>query len=378
MLQSFANLLTDIGKNKSIQQLSCRMQGGNMQNALTYQADGFSKHTELLREKQTPYEKLLDTKIDRYVEQLKSFELKCTRPEADRERLLDELTLLNDAILETCAQFERQAGDSYVIKAAQSAFRNKTNAILSKSYCINRCRTWPLGQQGDFETLELAYKNAPLSEGIGYYLDKYFLSTALGVGVRERISKLRDLLQKELLIRQAPKVFDVACGSCREVFELAPEIKSSGAKFTCVDLDPGALDFARDRLGFVGLLSDQVELLTYNALRLFDYDIAMAEFGRQDIIYSVGYFDYLPDDFLVKLLKTLYNLLLPDGKLIMAYKDAARYRAEIYHWLVDWDGFKQRTEPDFARLFRAAEIPDNSLHMERVGSGSIVFYSAKK
>jgi predicted SAM-dependent methyltransferase len=104
----------------------------------------------------------------------------------------------------------------------------------------------------------------------------------------------------------------------------------------------------------------------------------MAEFGRQDIIYSVGYFDYLPDDFLVKLLKTLYNLLLPDGKLIMAYKDAARYRAEIYHWLVDWDGFKQRTEPDFARLFRAADIPDNSLHMERVGSGSIVFYSAKK
>lgn len=349
-----------------------------MQNATTYQSDSFSKHTALLREKPSSYVELLETKIDNYVEQLSNFEQKCTSASSDREKLLDELTILNDSMLETCAKFEQQTSDAYVIKAAQASFRKKTNPILSQSYCINRCRTWPRGQQGDFETLEIAYKNTPLSEGIGYYLDKYLLSTTLGVGVRDRIEKLRKLLQEELTSRHAPKVLDVACGSCREVFELAPNIISSGAKFTCVDLDHDALDFARDRLGFVGLLLDQVELLTYNALRMFDYETAMAEFGKQDIIYSVGYFDYLPDDFLVKLLNTLYTLLNPGGKLIMAYKDAARYRSQIYHWLVDWDGFKQRVEPDFDRLFYLADIPSSALAMARVESGSIVFYTATK
>ncbi len=117
--------------------------------------------------------------------------------------------------------------------------------ILSclKAIFINRCRTWPQGHQGDYMTLELAYKNTPMSEGIGAYLDKYMLSMKLRVGVRERIVKMRELLKQELISRSNPKVLDVACGSCREVFELAPEIKASGAKFTCVDLDPAALDF---------------------------------------------------------------------------------------------------------------------------------------
>ncbi|MGE5174541.1 MAG: class I SAM-dependent methyltransferase [Betaproteobacteria bacterium] len=227
-------------------------------------------------------------------------------------------------------------------------------------------------------TLEMAYKNRPMSDGIGYYLDKYLLSTTLGVGVRERVVKMRDLLKEELSSRRGPKVLDIACGSCRDVFELAPEIKTSGAQFTCVDLDPDALDFSMDRLSYAGLASDHVELIQYNALRMFDPEMARMEFGMRDIIYSVGFFDYLPDDFLVKMLNSLYTLLNPGGKLIAAFKDANHYRPQIYHWLVDWDGFLQRTEQDFDRLFRDAKIPSNAISMSRVNSGAIVFYSIIK
>jgi SAM-dependent methyltransferase len=131
------------------------------------------------------------------------------------------------------------------VKRAESSGEKRTHPV--KSYCINRARTWPQGHQGDYNTLEIAYKNSPLSDGIGYYLDKYILSARLGDGIRERIVKLRDLLHEELITRQNPKVLDVACGSCREVFELAPEIKASGAKFICVDLDEDALGFV-DRM----------------------------------------------------------------------------------------------------------------------------------
>jgi len=349
-----------------------------MKTALSYRSEENKGGIGFVKENTRQYIELLDAKIDKYIEHLKNIEVKCSRPRVNREHLLTEITVLNDSILEACAQFERQVQDPEAIKAAQVYFREKTNPILSKSYFINRCRTWPRGQQGDFETLELAYKNTPFSEGIGYYLDKYLISTDLGIGVRERIEKLRDLLKGELKSRSAPKVLDVACGSCREVFELTPEIKSSKARYTCVDIDPEALNFARDRFSHAGLLSDQVELLTYNALRMFDYETAITEFGKQDIIYSVGYFDYLPDDFLEKMLKTLYMMLKPGGKLITSFKDANRYRPQIYHWLVDWDGFLQRTEVDFDRLFRRAEIPYNALSMTRLESGNIIFYTATK
>ena len=40
---------------------------------------------------------------------------------------------------------------------------------------------------------------------------------------------------------------------------------------------------------------------------MFDHELNMSEFGMQDIIYSVGFFDYLESDFLVTtMLKASY------------------------------------------------------------------------
>jgi SAM-dependent methyltransferase len=343
-----------------------------------YQGEAIHEHAGLIKERPRTYVEALDAKIEKYMLALGDFEIRCSMPDADKEALLDEITVLTDSMLQACTQFEEGVTDPLALKQAQVYFREKTHPIMSKSYLINRCRTWPQGQQGDFMTLELAYKNMPMSDGIGSYLDKYLLSTTLGVGVRDRIEKMRSLLKEELISRNSPRVLDVACGSCREVFELAPEIKASGSKFTCVDLDPAALDFALDRFAFAGLGEDHTELIQYNALRMFDNETALTEFGLQDVIYSIGFFDYLPDDFLVKLLSSLYMLLNPGGKLIASFKDADRYRSELFRWLVDWDGFLQRTEKDFDRVFRDADIPSSAISMSRVDSGSIVFYSITK
>jgi SAM-dependent methyltransferase len=224
----------------------------------------------------------------------------------------------------------------------------------------------------------MAYKNTPLSDGMGYYLDRYMLSSSLAVGVRERIALLRDLLKEQLSSRPQAQVLDLACGSCREVFELAPEIKASGAKFTCVDLDEDALNFALDRFSHAGLTTDQIELRKYNALRIFDFESAIMEFGMQDVIYSVGYFDYLPDDFLIKLLDSLYRMLAPGGSLIAAFKDVNHYRPQVYHWLANWDGFLQRSEDDFERILEFTSIPAAAVRRRRVASGSILFYTAVK
>jgi len=329
-------------------------------------------------EEQEKYTLILGQAIERYMEELRTLERRIAGDHADDEAILRDIVTLNDTVLKVCTQFEAEVKDENVIKATRSYFRKRTHPLLSKSYAINRIRTWPQGYQGDYKTLETAYRNTPMSDGIGYYLDKYILDWPLAHALRGRLEKLTELLHAELSARRDPKVLDIACGSCREVSMLVPDIKQSRAKFTCVDLDSDALDFAVKRFAPAELAPAQITTIKYNALRMFDHDIAKAEFGPQDVIYSVGYFDYLPDDFLVKLLRSLYQLLNKGGKLIAAFKDADRYRAQEYHWIADWDGFLQRTVKDFERILGEAGIPVDKMTMTRDRTGVIVFYASTK
>lgn len=325
--------------------------------------------------------KTLDEETELFLGRLGDIEKRCADPEEKPEDLLRSVTKAMDDVLTSCAAFERTVKDRAIVRDAQIRFREKTNPVLSKSFCINRVRTWPQGHQGDYKTLEYAYRNTPMSEGIGYYLDLYFLNVSLAGAVRNRIEKLKSILKDELAVRKQPSVLNIACGSCREVFELAQDIEKSGAKFTCFDLDNDALAFAANRFSYTNispLVSDQVVLRKYNAIRMFDNELNTSEFGKQDIIYSVGFFDYMQSDFLSKLFKALYNLLNPGGLLITSFKDAARYRSQEYHWIADWDGFLQRNEGDFMDILHNAHIPFSSISEVREESGIIVFYLAKK
>ena len=290
--------------------------------------------------------------------------------EAVMGRAIEEMTRV-------CEDFEAKVRDKDVIRKARIRFRQKTDQVFSKSYCINRARIWPQGSQGDYKTLEILYKNAPLSEGIGYCLDRIMLNVSLAEAVRNRIKKLELMLKDELLKRRTPSILNIACGACRELVGIVPEIIASGAKVVCIDSDNDALEYAQGRLADAGL-RENIEFYKYNALRLFDYELSMEDFGAQDIIYSVGLFDYLPSDFLVKMFSTLYNLLNPGGRFIPAFKDAERYRPQYYHWFVDWDGFFQRKVGDFKKILSDAGIPSSAITEVRDETGIIVFYVVAK
>jgi extracellular factor (EF) 3-hydroxypalmitic acid methyl ester biosynthesis protein len=330
-----------------------------------------------IAEEKARYQRLLDMAAGLLNSELEEIEKRCSDGRENPEVILKDIEKAFDKAMNVCAEFEQGVKDAAVIREARVRFREKTNPILSKSYLINRTRTWPQGSQGDYKTLEYAYKNTPVSDGIGYYLDLYLLNLTLGHGVRNRMKKLQAMLGDEIRVRHEPSVLNIGCGSCRELMGITPEIMDSAAKIICLDMDNDALAFAQDRLSYAGIIS-QVELRRYNALRMFDDEMNMTEFGRQDIIYSVGLFDYLPSDFLVKLFAALYRLLNPGGKLIASFKDAGRYRSQDYHWIVDWDGFLQRGEEDFKGFLTEAGIPNGAVEETRDDSGAIVFYLLKK
>jgi SAM-dependent methyltransferase len=328
-------------------------------------------------EKKEEYTKLLNGSIEKFNNQLEDIEKRCNGMEK-HEEIMKEITRSMNDMVSVCEKYEQGVNyDRAMIKNAQIKFREKTNYIFSKSYFFNRARTWPHGYQGDYKTLEGIYRNIPLSGGIGYYMDRSFLDAPLAKGVRNRIKRIEELLRDEIMKREEQSVLNIACGSCRELMGSTTEIGESKAKIICVDNDNDAIAFAQNRLSYTDILP-HIELYKYNALRMFDYELNKMEFGMQDIIYSVGYFDYLPNDFLTKMLNALYALLNPGGRLIGAFKDSGHYRAQEYHWLVDWDGFLQRTKDDFDKLFYHAGIPDNKLSISREETGVIIFYVATK
>jgi hypothetical protein len=150
-----------------------------------YRGEAIQEHAGLIQERPRTYAEALDAKIENYIAKLNDFEVRCSMPDVDKDALLNEITVLTDSMLQTCAQFEQEVNDPLPIKQAQVYFREKTHPVLSKSY-LSTSRTWPQGHQGDFMMLERFTKTFRCQRP-GSYLDKYVLSAL--VGVQERIVK---------------------------------------------------------------------------------------------------------------------------------------------------------------------------------------------
>ena len=90
---------------------------------------------------------------------------------------------------------------------------------------------------------------------------------------------------------------------------------------------------------------------------MFDDELNMDAFGKTDIIYSAGLFDYLPSEFLSRLLGALYRMVNEGGTLWRRSRMLRGIALKIFHWLVNWDGFRQRMETEFRSILEDAGIP---------------------
>ncbi len=291
--------------------------------------------------------------------------------------LLGETVSTVHEMLLACEKYEADfASCPDVIVSARRTFRQMTDSIFSKSYYVNRARTWPRGYMGDYLTLDSVYSNTPLSDGVGYYLDQRFLRSTLGTAVRERLSTLTSLLSDAIKQYSSPAILNIACGSCRELVSLSNDIMDADGNIICFDHDDAALDFSMKRLASTRLDLDHSSFRKYNAYKIVSHDRNMKEFGPQDIIYSAGFFDYVKDSALIPMLSSVYRLLKPGGTLIAPFKDANQYRTQEYHWIVDWTGFFQRTPEEILDLIEAAGIPREKYRTVRDKSGVILFIVA--
>jgi SAM-dependent methyltransferase len=274
--------------------------------------------------------------------------------------------------------------DKIITKKIKHAFRILCGAWLHQGKITRRGFEKPRGYPGDYSIIESVYDNKNASENIGYCSDNFFLNNEYPVAVRNRKDRMRELLI-DYLGRNSSNTVDilnVGCGSCREIVELLlSEVKPAGKViFNLVDQDEEALDFSKKALEGAKTKYSTFRFHQHNILEYIRKESEqkyMDILGKQDLAYSIGVTDYLPDRMLKKLITFCLKLLKSKGTLILAHKDKAAYKPVPSDWCCDWT-FYPRDEKGFLDILHSCDINGFDLNIEREKSGVIMFFTLSK
>lgn len=277
------------------------------------------------------------------------------------EGLEEKLARLNTQFLLKGYCLEELLADKKNMQKIKDNFRELIGTWTYKSVIMKRAFEKPRGYPGDYLMLETVYNNKPFSRGIGYYFDNYFLKNPYAVAVRIRKNRLREMLEGYINKATLSKIniLNIACGSCREIKELLPDLKTeSSITFNCLDWDEEALKFSQDSLLLIKPKNVDLKFLKEDVMNLIKNESIALLIGRQNLIYSIGLIDYLPDRVLKKLIYALYRLLQKNGRLILTHKNREKTFPPIPpDWFCDWK-FVSRNKEEAIKLFHDSGISD--------------------
>ncbi len=297
---------------------------------------------------------------------------------ATRNQTYRDLAEAMHAIEAACRRLESTIGaNPDLLAETQQRFQAETAEFFDKSWIGSRARTKPRGYPGDYLLLNTIYDEQPKSPGLGGYIDLYIMDMVLAHSVRARWQAIRQFLSDELARRRENvSILNVACGPCREYVAGINDVGASNVRITCLDNDPEALDFVQTKIAPTAPGISELKCTRYNALRMKSADATIRNFGRSDIIYSIGLCDYIEDRYMIEMLAGWRESLSDDGVLFVAFKDARRYDKTPYQWLLDWH-FYQRTEEDCRRLFEQAGFNMDGLETTRDATGVIINFVSR-
>jgi len=239
----------------------------------------------------------------------------------------------------------------------------------------------PRGYPGDFELMNLMYQSERRGDSIfGRILHELGREERLAATVRDRRRYLaRQLLEEASRARSLGqteiRIANLGAGPAREIRDLL-DTWQSGPRLviTLIDQDQDALEHANRHLRRAAeRLGQGVEIrCRFVSFReLVRNRELLLELSGQDLIYSAGFFDYLPDPVASQLASFLFAQLRQRGRLLIGNALAAHDVKWVPEYVLDWRMI-YRTPDDMRRLCKELEIP-HSLEVKFDGSGAWQF-----
>jgi len=320
--------------------------------------------------------------IHKYMKDFDSIESFLASNPRSLEDSCHRLKDITDILLKRADSVESVIDKRVTIKKIKESFRCLCGPLAYKGKLVKRAFEKPRGYPGDYLTIEYVYDNKSISEDMGVCCDRYFLSDKYASAVRNRKDKMKDMLIEYLSARRncSLDILNIACGSCREIKDIfsAKQVLSGNTVFSLVDQDQEALDFSEKSLSSDKPKNTKINYFQHDITNYIkDGNTYSSILGRQDLIYSIGLADYLPDIILKKVLSFFFGQLKDRGTLIFAHKDIDMYKPVSTDWWCNWT-FYSRNEKKVLELLSACGMGDIDIKLEREKSGLIIFFIISK
>lgn len=290
-----------------------------------------------------------------------------------REKFRQLFMDLNDAIGDNSALTESSR------EALGAIAKRDLLPLICLTETAERFYSKPRGYAGDYFTIELIYRNEPKGTGrIGPLLDECFLTQPGPQAARNR----RNLLANEILGTCAAhpgrqvNVTSLACGPAREIFDAFERLNDSSVlNVTGVDIDQEALELLRVRC-IEYELSDRVTGVHGNIIYMATgrQDLALPP---QDLVYSIGLIDYFNDEFVVKLMDWIYDLLRPGGRVILGNFHPRNPDKAAMDYVLDWR-LIHRDEAKMDELYQRSQFGRGSTQIKFEEEGINLFAECVK
>jgi len=197
----------------------------------------------------------------------------------------------------------------------RSRFKDLTDAVNESAF-FKRCLEKPLGYAGDYQMMNYIYDYEVFeaSTNMAKLLNYFMMSHPATNAVRNRAKVVQGLVQQRAAQFGSLRVASIACGPAREVAGAMQMCGDMGGtvKWSLLDQDKEALDYARRGLPHDGRL--EAKIINGSVRDLVKRELSL---GEQDIIYSLGLFDYLDAKTATILLQRLYAELNHGGLLVI-------------------------------------------------------------
>lgn len=293
--------------------------------------------------------------------------------ELSKDEFQNLVQFLSEEISAKGTRLDQYVENKLTRKNIRGLFRKIIGNLMYQSISAKRALDKPRGYPGDYLVLEMVYNNVSFTDDLKYFLDVYFLDMLpYTIAVRNRKDTMRQILEDCICnSKKNLSILNLACGSCREIRELIPNIKElkNNIAFTLVDHDEEALNFSKEAL--TGNLNTiRFDFKKENVLELMRNPNTME---KQDIVYSIGLADYLPDKILIKFIKFSTSLLNAKGKFIIAFKNRAKHEPMSLDWFCDWHFIPRNREDGLRVVENSVNFADYSLEIMQEKSGIVFF-----
>jgi extracellular factor (EF) 3-hydroxypalmitic acid methyl ester biosynthesis protein len=266
-------------------------------------------------------------------------------------------------------------------------FQNRLKEFYLQSKLFHRSITKPRGYAGDFEMMNIIYRNQFEGEDIfSQVMNKIDCEGTAARAVRNRRSYLYKKL-RELVISKGKedrlKAASVACGPTLEFYDFLTSFDGKNLpfhfEFIAIDQDELALEDAQSRIEPLIKDKDQIRVFFErdNIKRLIvDKDDNKDLYKNMDLVYTAGLFDYLSDRASSRLIYKLYSFLKPGGLLIIGNFGPYNPQKFIMEFGAEWF-LIYRNEEKLKDL--AQDLPEDAkIHVEKEPEGVNLFLNIRK